>query len=176
MLIAAAGINSGIYKFFFVLHILCAIVGFGGVVLNGLYAAQVKKRGGAEGLAINEANMFVAGKVAEMFIYAVFVIGIVLVLLSDEAWKFDQTWLSASMGLYIVGLGVAHGVLIRGQKRIIALQRELVAAPGGGGGQGGPPPQVAEIERTDQRMAIAGAFNNILLIVILFLMVWKPGA
>ena len=31
------GINSGIYKLVLVLHILTAIVGFGAVLLNGIY-------------------------------------------------------------------------------------------------------------------------------------------
>src|SRR3954471_17149130 len=106
MLLAAAGTNSGIYKFFFVLHILCAIVGFGGVVLNGFYAAQMQKRQDPGALAINEANQFV-GRIAEIFIYAVFVLGIVLVALSDKEWKMSQSWLGISMGLYIVALGVA---------------------------------------------------------------------
>src|SRR4051812_28441374 len=179
MFVAAAGTNSGIYKFLLVLHILCAIVGFGGVMLNGIYAAQAKKRQGSEGLAITEANAFVSTRAAELFIYAVFILGMALVGLSDKAWKFDQAWLSISMGLYIVGLGVAHAVLRPGAKRIIALQREVVAAgPGGGGGgsQSGPPPQVAEIESINQRLAIAGAVANVLVIVILFMMVWKPGA
>ena len=178
MIVAAAGINSGIYKFLLVLHILCAIVGFGGVMLNGIYDAQAKKRQGAEGLAVLEANTFVSTRVAEMFIYAVFVIGLALVGLSDKAWKMDQVWLSAAMGLYIVGLGVAHGVLIRGGKRLVALQREQVAAGPGSraGSQSGGSPQTAEMESIRQRLAIGGAFNNVLVIVILFLMVWKPGA
>lgn len=176
MLVAATGINSGIYKFVLVLHILCAIVGFGGVMLNGIYAAQAKKRQGPEGLAVTEANEFVSARVAELFIYAVFVLGLILVAVSDKTWKFDQAWLSASMGLYIVGLGVAHGVLIRGTKRMVVLQRELVEAGPGAGGQSGPPPQAAEIDSLSQRLAIFGAFNNVLVVVILFLMVWKPGS
>lgn len=176
MIVAAAGITSGIYKFFLVLHILCAIVGFGGVMLNGIYDAQAKKRPGAEGLAVLEANTFVSTRVAEIFIYAVFVIGLVLVALSDKAWKMDQFWLSASMGLYIVGLAVAHAVLRRGAKRMVALEREQVAAGGGRSGQPGQSPQAAEVGAIRQRLAIAGAFNNVLLVVILFLMVWKPGS
>lgn len=42
MHVLAAGLNSGVYKLVLVLHIMCAIVGFGAVYLNGLYAAQVR--------------------------------------------------------------------------------------------------------------------------------------
>src|SRR5438046_1304352 len=129
MLLAAINTSSGIYKFVLVLHILCAIVGFGSVMLNGIYSAQAKKRPGPGGLAVTEANEFVS-TIGSYFIYAVFVLGLALVGMSDKAWKFSQSWVGIAMLLYIIALGVAHGVLIRGQKRMIVLQRELVSVPG----------------------------------------------
>ena len=85
------GITSTAYRIVLLLHILCAIVGFGTVFLNGIYGAQAKKRPGPGGLAIQEANLFVS-HVAEYVIYAVFILGIGLVSMSDDAWKFSQTW------------------------------------------------------------------------------------
>ena len=177
MLFATINSSSGIYKFVLVLHILCAIVGFGAVLLNGVYGAQAKQRGGPGGLAITEAN-YAVSKIGEYFIYAVFVLGFALVGMSDKQWKFSQAWLPIAVGLYIVALGIAHGVLIRGHKRMIVLQRELVSAPApaGVGAAGGPPPQVAEMEAISKRMGAAGAVNSLILVVILFMMVYKPGA
>jgi hypothetical protein len=77
------GINSGIYKLVLVLHILSAIVGFGAVLLNGIYGQQARSRRGTEGLAITQAN-FLVSRIAQFFIYAVFVFGILLVVLSDK--------------------------------------------------------------------------------------------
>ena len=48
-MLAFGGLNSGIFKALLVLHILSAIFGFGGVVLNGLYAAQSQQRPGPTG-------------------------------------------------------------------------------------------------------------------------------
>src|SRR4051812_45773313 len=156
MLIAAITTESGIYKFVLVLHILCAIVGFGAVLLNGVYGAQAKKRPGPGGLAVSEANE-AASKIGEYFIYAVFVLGFALVGMSHKQWKFSQAWLPISVVLYIAGLGIAHGVLIRGQKRMIVLQQELVSAPapGAAGAAGGPPPQVAEMDAISKRLSAA---------------------
>src|SRR5689334_23286899 len=56
-MLAFGGLNSGIFKLLLVLHILSAIFGFGGVVLNGLYAAQSQKRPGPTGRAVLEANL-----------------------------------------------------------------------------------------------------------------------
>ena len=96
------GLNSGIYKLLLVLHIFCAIVGFGAVYLNALYGRQIQKRQGREGLAIYEANFRVSA-IGQFFIYGVFVFGFLLVLTSDEAWEFAQTWVWLAMALYIVG-------------------------------------------------------------------------
>ena len=109
-MLVIADITSGTYKLVLVLHILAAIVGFGGVFLNALYGQQAKARRGREGLAIAESN-FLVSSVAEFFIYGVLVFGILLVLLSDEVWTFGQFWIWASIVLYVVGLGLAHGVL-----------------------------------------------------------------
>ena len=46
------GLNSGIYKFLLVLHLIAVVVGFGGVMLNGVYAARAK-RAGAVGAVLN---------------------------------------------------------------------------------------------------------------------------
>ena len=121
------GLNSGIYKLLLVLHIFCAIVGFGAVYLNAIYGRQIQKRQGREGLAIYEANFRVSA-IGQYFIYGVFVFGFLLVLTSDEAWEFSQTWIWLSMALYIVGIGVSHGVLLPAVKRMGVLMRELVDA------------------------------------------------
>ena len=76
-MLLATSYNTGVYQFFLFLHILAAIVGFGSVVLNGVYAAQARQRGGREGLAIFQANAFVTMRIAEYAIYAVFVFGLI---------------------------------------------------------------------------------------------------
>jgi len=170
------GIESTGYKIVLVLHILCAIVGFGTVLLNGLYGREAKRRPGPGGLAISEANLTVSA-VAEYFIYAVFVFGLALVFMSDDAWKFDQTWIWLAIALYLVGIGVSHGIVIPNARRMRDLAAELVA--GGApppGAPAGPPPQVAEMERREKTLGAASGFLDILLVVILVLMIWKPGA
>ncbi len=170
------GLNSGIYKLLLVLHIFCAIVGFGAVYLNAIYGRQIQKRQGREGLAIYEANFRVSA-IGQYFIYGVFVFGFLLVLTSDDAWEFSQTWIWVSMALYIVGIGVSHGVLLPAVKRMGVLMRELVDAgpPPAGAAPPGPPPQVAELQALGPRGGASSAFLDVLMIVILALMVWKPG-
>ena len=47
MLISTLNPTSGVYQLVEAVHILAVVVGFGGVLLNGVYAQQGRKRGGA---------------------------------------------------------------------------------------------------------------------------------
>ena len=175
MLFAAIGDTS--YKVVLLLHILTAIVGFGGVFLNALYGRAAERRKGVEGLAIAEANYDVS-HMAGYFIYAVPVFGILLVLMSDEYFKFSEAWISVSFVLYIAGIGLSHGVMRPNVKKMQALMREVVAMgpPAAGSASAtGRPSQVDEIERRGRTVGIVGAALNLLLIILLYLMVWQPG-
>jgi hypothetical protein len=168
--------NGGLYKLCLVLHILCAIIGFGAVFLNGIYGQQMKTRlqsgRAAEAIGIYEANLMVS-KIGEYFIYAVLIFGFALLGLSDSAWKFSQTWIWLAVVLYVIALGLSHAVLLPTVKRMGVLMHEVAAGPPPAGG---PPPQAAEMASLGQRIGVVGPILNVILIVILFLMVWKPGA
>src|SRR3954462_10301390 len=169
-----AVVGSGVYKTFLYLHILTAIVGFGAVMLNAVYAAESRKRPGPEGRAIFEANRFVTG-IAQYVIYAVFVFGLITAIIGKPAVKFSQAWLTNSMVLYIIGIGISHGVMIPGGKRMSVLLAELSEGPPPGAGATGPPPQVAEVEAVGKRLALGGTILSLIVVVVLFLMVVKPG-
>lgn len=166
------GTNSGPYKLVLVLHILSAIVGFGAVFLNGIYGAQAKARRGTEGLAVAEANWLVS-RIAEWFIYAVFVFGVLLVLLSDDVIGFGDTWIWLSMTVYLVAIGLSHGLLQPNVRKMLAAMRELTE--GAPDASTGPPPQLAVLEDRGRIVGATGAALNGLLVIILFLMVWKPA-
>ena len=181
------------YKVVLVLHILTAIVGLGAVMLNGLYGAQAKSRKGPEGLAIAEAN-FKVSMIAEYVIYAIPIFGIGLVFMSKtggvQIIEFSDTWIWLSLLLYVIAIGISHGVVIPTAKRMQVLMRELVTMgppPGAGGpggapaggpppGAGGPPPQVVELEALGKKIGAAGMVLNLIVVVILVLMVFKPGS
>lgn len=168
-------IDGGFYKLCLVLHILCAIVGFGAVLLNGVYGQQMKIRVQSgqvnEAIAIHEANTLVS-KIGEYFIYAVFIFGFALLGLSDSVWEFGQTWVWLSVVLFVVALGLSHGVMIPASRRLGAVMREMSASPPPAGE---PRPQAAEMQALGQRLGVVGPVLTIIMVVILFLMVWKPG-
>jgi hypothetical protein len=170
--LAFFGGNSGIYKLLLVLHILSAIVGLGAVMLNGLYAAQMQKWQGPPARAIGEAN-FAVSSVAEYVIYTIPLWGILLVLASeDDIIEFSQTWVWLSLLLFIIAIRISHAAMFPGAKKINALMAEMEHGPPP---SDAAPPQVAEIQALGQRQAIGGAVLNVIAVVILVLMIWKPG-
>jgi hypothetical protein len=162
-------------KFLLLGHIVCVVVGIGGVMLNGVYGIQAKARPGPGGLAITEANEAVS-KIAEYFVYGIPVFGILMVIRID-GFDFDQTWVWLALLLYVTALGIVHGIMVPTVKKMIGLQRELVAMgpPPAGAPAGGPPPQVAQMEANGKKLATFGPVLNIIAVVIIILMIWKPG-
>jgi hypothetical protein len=171
MVLAVAGSNA--YKLFLVLHLITVIVGFGGMVAAGIFGARAATRGGAEGAAV--FDYVVSSKWAESAVYAVPVFGIITLLLSDDVWKFSQTWISLSFVLFIVYVGVLHGLHLPNLKRINVLLKELAGGEASPAEGGGPPLQVGELANRGQKAGIFGGVLNLTLVVVVVLMVWKPG-
>lgn len=168
---AAISQVSTTYRILLLIHILTVIVGMGGVTLNALYAGEIRKRPGPTGRAIGEAN-FAVSEVAEKFIYTIPITGLAMVIFGDS-WSLGQTWVWLSLVVYVIGIGVSHSVMIPGARRMNALMLELEQGPPPAGG---PPPQVAEIQAIGARMAKAGPVLHLSLVVLVVLMIWKPGA
>jgi uncharacterized membrane protein len=163
------GAASNLYQIVLLVHLLLSIAGFGGVLLNGVYAARAKQRPGPEGLAISEANYSVS-VIAEVLILLVPISGLALVWVSDGAWALSDLWVWLSIALYAVAFAISRVVLMPGHRRINELLTELIRTPS----PSGPPPQVAEVERIGRTMGMAGGALNVLLVVIVVLMIWKP--
>jgi len=192
-----AMVGSDGYDTVLVIHIVSVVVGFGAMSLSAVSGQHSRNRPGVGALAITEANQKVA-TVASYVVAVVLLSGIGLVSMSDDAWKYDQTWIWLSLALFVVLMAITHGFIRPNTRRMIGLQGELVAMMAGGppaggppaggppaggppaggppgGRPGGPPPQVAQMQALAKRGAMAGATSGILVIVIISLMVFKPG-
>lgn len=167
------GYNSGAYNLVLVLHVLSVIVGFGGFALAGGLTGKARMGGGAGGQAVAEVSFDFTEHVAQWFIYAVPILGIALILMSDDAWKFSQAWISISFLLYIAFLGLMHGLHMPTLRRMNELGATLAGGPTGAGA--GVPPQAAELDALGKKVAMTGGALNLIWVVILVLMVFKPG-
>lgn len=149
-------------EFFLFLHILCAIVGFGGVIIAGPGMSRAVRLKGEEGRAVFETASRQV-KISQIFIYAVFVFGLVIVFVTDFI-DFSELWLSISMGIYIIALVISLAVLMPSDRRMHALFETQTQEA------------LAELDKLGSRTAMVSGFNHLLFVVILILMIWKPGA
>jgi uncharacterized membrane protein len=159
------GPDSDAYKIVLVLHLVSAIVGFGGVVVTGYFGAVAAGRKGREGAAIGEV-VEKGYKFSEWFIYAVPLLGIVLVLMSEDVFAFSQAWVSLSFVLYIVAIGVFHGLHLPTVRRINAILVETA---------GGSQESAAELDRLGKKAGMVGGLLNLITVAVVVLMVFKPG-
>jgi uncharacterized membrane protein len=176
MVLAASGFSTG-YDIVKSLHILAAIIGFGAVFFNVLYGLKAKEKRGSEAAFLAHTVLDIT-KVAEWFIYAVFILGFAaLGMAPDNTWEFSQTWVWLSVLLYIVGIALSHAIVLPNAKAMNALMDELAVGPppGAAGAAGGPPPQALELEERGKRQAMVAMVLDCILVVIVFLMVMKPG-
>ncbi len=162
------GIDGELYRLVFLLHILSVVIGFGSIFLNGVWFSIARRRGGSEGQAIVESATFVTRRWAEPFIYAVLVTGILTLVVSDDAWKFDQAWISIAFTLYIVVIGLSHGLLFPSLRRSVSLNAESLAR--------GDATVPAEVVALDRKVAVASAAIDVLVVLLVIDMIWKPGA
>lgn len=174
--VVLADISSGAYKFTYALHILAVMAGLGVTFWYGVYGLQGRKAVETENpkgaAAIAGANYVVSSKV-KWVVYSIPLWGIGLVTQSDDLIAWGETWVWLSLVLFGVALVIAVTVLERSARRIATLTAELAEGPPAADG---PPPQVAELDTLGRRMGMFSGINHLLVVVILYLMIWKPGS
>ncbi len=157
------GVDTDLYNLVLVLHILAVIIGFGGMFIAGFYGRESENRPGRDGLAVAETTLKVTGTIPTVAVVAVPILGILLILLSDDTWKFSEAWISLSFLLYIVLMGLATGVQVPAIRKMVAMRSGAEGA------------QSLEMQALGKKAATVSAIVNVLWVVILFLMVFKPG-
>ncbi len=160
------------YNTLVLLHVVCVIGGFGGLAYNGLTLALASRRG-PDAKAVLEVSRQVSG-LAELLVYGAFLFGIAAIGASKSTFGFGQAWVSAALALYVVELGILHGLIRPAQRQYVAVVDELITVTVLTEQE--RPPQVAVADRLSRRISLGwGAFDGILLVVV-YLMIFKPGA
>jgi hypothetical protein len=133
---------SDTYKFFLLLHIASVVVAFAPIVIGAVAVAPAGGRRGSVpelspvGRVVYAGGLILAG-----------LFGILLILSSDDAWEFSDTWITLAFLVWIAMNGVFHAMIF-------------------------PARRAARAERAQLGIVIM----DVLLIVMLWLMIWKPGA
>jgi len=155
-----------LFNIILLLHIAAAIVGFGGMFAHGAYTAKAFRLPAGEAKTVLNATQG-ATKLAEYAIYAVMPLGIVLIAVSDGDFSMGAPWVSASFVVWFVMLGLHHA-LVRPSVKIFAARAEALPADHTLSLDG-------EVEAASRKMMIGEAVGQLMIVVALILMVWKPG-
>ena len=160
--------NYDLNRILLTLHILSAIVGFGGLFLNNLYLSRARSVGGREGAAILAANTWVSSKVADMAVYAAGIFGVLLVMFDGpgDLYEFSQSWISMGFALLLVSVGLVHG----GTRPAVTKFGEALNSAADGNAEA-----AAMLPSLEKRATMFAAAGNLALVAILAVMIWKPG-
>jgi hypothetical protein len=160
-----------VYKLFFLLHLVAVIVGFGTSFVYPVLRVRARSLSRRDAHTLNHAALAIHNYLTMIPIYAAGAFGIVLVLVSEEAWKFSQTWVSVAFLLFILAVALAVFLHLPNLKSMDKLEAELVAAEG----STEAPKQVAEYEERGSKAAMYAGLLHLLWFVLMIDMIWKPG-
>ena len=150
MVIAAVGDTA--YNIVLFLHILTVIIAFAPAFVHPLIGEQSKQLG-PEGLSRVFGFMLQNGR--RIYLPALIVTGLLgfaLAGMSDGSFELSQGWLISSVLVWIAMNGVLHAVVVPAERAV-------------GSGD----------ESAEGRLAASGGLVTILLLVMLYLMIFKPG-
>jgi hypothetical protein len=168
--LASAG-PSVLYDLFVLLHLVCVVGGFGGIVYRAFALEAARRRGEAATAGILDVYGQVS-VIAEVLIYGVLVFGAAAVATDHGNAIFHRPWLPVAVGVYLVMVGVLHGMVRPSEKRYRAVLLDLAQAPPVA--PPARPPHLAELDRVYRRLGAGMGLFNVLLLAALYLMVFKP--
>jgi uncharacterized membrane protein len=151
MVIAALRDNA--YDVVLVLHILSVIIAFAPASTSPTLAARIKKAEGEQ--AVVRLSTHLAANAKTLHFPALVLAGVfggALIGMSDEAWKFSQTWIWLAIVVWLAICGIVSAVLMPAERALAA--GDLAA---------------------EKKVALGGQLAAVLLLVMLYLMIFKPG-
>lgn len=158
-MILAAYDDTG-YNLLLLLHIVAVLVAFAPAAINPLLERYFVRSGG-DAVLQNWSGFArdYTKKISLSSLVVVLVTGILMIVMSsvegtdENVWEFSQTWISLAFLVWFAIAGVVSALILKGERLVAAGDmkgRELIA-------KGGP-------------------IATVLLLVMLYLMIFKPGA
>ena len=142
-----AAVGDGTYNLALFLHIVFALVAFAPTVRSAIDATLGSSADDGAG-GVDYTRMFSLGGLV-----AIFLTGIAMILLSDEVIEFSDTWISLSFLVWFAIGGVLSALVLKGHKMLAA-----------GDAQG------------RSKVVLGNQITTVLVLVAVYLMVFKPGA
>jgi hypothetical protein len=156
-------------SFWFLLHILFVVVAFGPTFAFSAIAAMARKDP-AHALAYSKVIHFIEKRMTLPLAAGVPLVGTGMIYTRHVDLRHSE-WLGISIILYMAAFFFALVVQLKNTTRMVDL---LASMPPGPPPTGATPP--AELQTLGARLRLGGIYLQLSFLVILVLMVWKPGA
>lgn len=152
MVIAALRDNT--YNVFLLIHVVSFLVGFAPAAINPLLEKHLNESGGP---AVTQTWAGFAAKYTQRIALPAMVVllatGVIMILLSDDVWEFSQLWISLAFLLWFAIAGLVSARIGKGER--LLSEGDMSAS---------------------KMIEQAGKIATVLLVVMLYLMIFKPGA
>ncbi len=148
-----AAYDDTLYKILFLGHILSFVVAFAPAVINPIMIAKLKSQG--DHAALPRVSGIMASNGRQIHFPALIALGgfgLAMVITSDPAFGFDQTWVSLAFLNWLAITGLVSGVMLPGERKMA--EGDLSA---------------------EKRVEVCGQVITVLTLLMLYLMIWKPG-
>ncbi len=157
----AASFNSGVYQAVLVVHLVGAVVGFGGSTLGTVMLRRAWADGPDAAGAVRRSFEFASNRLTDVAAYLAGIAGVVAVLV-DDRWDFRQGWVTTAFVLYFAWAAIAHGALR-------PTGAKLAEAMDAG------PERAADAERLRRRAELWAMASNLVIVAAIVVMVTKPS-
>lgn len=147
-----ARVGSGTYNVLLLLHILSVIVAFAPAVVNPLTGPRLLKEDEPAGRSFARVSAANSRNVYLPALGVVGILGFALVGISDKVYKFSDPWVFISALLWLAIGGIVGAVIVPSERQVAAGDRAA-----------------------ESKVAAAGGIATLLFLIVLFLMVVKPG-
>lgn len=108
--LVSASFNSGWYQAVLVVHLVGAVVGFGGSALGTVMLRRAWTDGPDAAGVVRRSFDFASNRLTDLAAYIAGIAGLVAVLI-DDRWDLRQGWVTTAFILYFAWAGIAHGAL-----------------------------------------------------------------
>jgi uncharacterized membrane protein len=163
------------YEFSLWIHITAVMVGFGATFAEALMFPVALRLDPRHLPYVHRLQLAINQYLATPALVIVLATGFFQV--ADGDWKLGKFWLSASILILIVIGGLLGGYFIPADRRLGPMVEREIAAAGDppSRGAGGPVTLSDEYQAQAKRQGAIGALTGVLLVIVIFLMVTKPG-
>jgi uncharacterized membrane protein len=156
--------TGALYSILLILHVLCAVVGFGSMVVTGVQAARARRGPATPGAEAVRRYFRPGVNWAGRALYGVPVFGFGLIAASNGAFSSGDGFVVAGLVVWIVGALLAEAVVWPGERRIqVGLSR--------GWGEAGTVPA---LDRDCRQVVAAAVVLAVLFVAATVFMIGKP--